>query len=206
MKHSCWLLLLLATATAGLVLLAGLRGEQRRVAAAPPLSLDGYRHEKLPEASKKKVKVKADNSPCYVCHANYDSEELVLAHAKQNIGCVKCHGDSYAHRNDEDNITPPDILYAEEMIGKACRECHETHDAPAVEVIARWQERCPAKEDPKTIVCTDCHGKHRLKFRTVWWDKKTRELVVREEGTVKYNPDYSKKKPKKNTGQGAEQG
>ena len=72
-------------------------------------------------------------------------------------------------------------MYPPEAIAEKCAECHEEHDAPAVEVIARWQERCPKKTDPSTIVCTDCHGDHRLKIRTVRWNKKTRKLIINKE-------------------------
>ena len=161
----------------------------------PLLLLDGPAEGK--KGSAPSDEPKADNSACHCCHTNYETEWLAVTHAKADVGCIKCHGECLAHRDDEDNVTPPDIMYWPEKIGPACAKCHETHEAPATEVIARWQECCPAKEDPKTIVCTDCHGKHRLKFRTVWWDKKTRKMIVRKEGTVKYNPDYTKKKPKK---------
>jgi len=141
------------------------------------------------------TKVTADNSPCYVCHVNYEEDEFVTVHAEENVGCMKCHGESFAHRDDEDNITPPDILYGADMIGPACAKCHETHDAPAAKVITRWKERCPAKEKPEEIVCTDCHGDHRLRFRTVWWDKKTRELVIRgKDERIKLAPDLTEKK------------
>lgn len=36
----------------------------------------------------------ADNSRCFVCHANYEEEPLSVSHAKANIGCVRCHGNS----------------------------------------------------------------------------------------------------------------
>jgi len=147
--------------------------------AIPPLSLDGYRHEKLPDAPKKKVEVMVDNGACYVCHGNYDGEELALGHAKGGVGCIKCHGESIAHRNDEDNITPPDIMYPADRIDAKCAECHREHDVPAREVIARWKERCPDKKDAGKLVCTDCHGRHRLARRTVEWDKKTRKLILR---------------------------
>jgi hypothetical protein len=126
----------------------------------------------------------ADNSMCLCCHMNYDEEPLAATHASHDIGCIKCHGESLAHRDDEDNVTPPDTMYWPERIDPACRKCHDSHEAEARDVIARWQERCPAKTDPQELVCTDCHGQHRLKFRTVWWDKKTGELVVRDEGEV----------------------
>ena len=174
---------------AGLVVLAivylvfaGNFPADRPAVAAPPLSIEHLLNEKLPEAPKDADEILADNNACYVCHGNYKEEPFALIHAKEDVGCADCHGESHDHRNDEDNITPPDKMYAQEDIASACAECHETHDAPARKVIARWQERCPAKTDPKKLVCTDCHGEHRLKFRTVWWNKKTGELIVRKQG------------------------
>jgi len=147
-------------------------------------------------AEKPKDEAGADNSACYVCHTNYEEEEFVLWHAKEDVGCIDCHGKSYAHRNDEDNVTPPDKMYALEDIDKeCCRDCHDEHNAPAAEVIARWQERCPAKTDPATVVCTDCHGRHRLAFRTVWWNKKTGELIVRQQGELIKRAEDLKKTP-----------
>jgi len=161
--------------------MASLSGPDVQALAVPPLSLDGLRDEKLPEAPKEKVEVKADNSACYVCHGNYDGEPLALIHAKEDVGCVECHGESTDHRNDEDNITPPDVMYPADEIDEKCEECHDTHDVPAVKVIARWQKRCPSKTDAGQLVCTDCHGQHRLKNRTVRWDKKTRKLIIGDE-------------------------
>jgi hypothetical protein len=86
------------------------------------------------------------------------------------------------HRNDEDNITPPDKMYPAAAVDKACRECHDEHNVPAVKIVARWQERCAAKGSAKDITCTDCHGAHRLKLRTVRWDKQTKKLLGREIG------------------------
>ena len=123
----------------------------------------------------------ADNESCFVCHANYKEEFLAVSHAKVNVGCIKCHGKSHAHRNDEDNVTPPDIMYPPEKIGPMCGDCHDEHDVPAREVITRWQECCPEKTDVKSILCTDCHGQHRLKLRSVRWNKTTGDLVDLEE-------------------------
>ena len=176
-------------ATAGLAALAIVSGVlfaglvfDRSATAAPPLSIEHLLNEKLPEASEDSSEILADNNACYVCHGNYQEEPFALLHAKEDVGCADCHGESHDHRNDEDNITPPEKMYAEADIGPACAKCHETHDAPASKVIARWQDHCPAKIDPKKLVCTDCHGEHRLKFRTVWWNKKTGELVIRKQG------------------------
>jgi hypothetical protein len=196
MKHAAWLILSLILAGLVFRYWADFRGDDVRAVAAPPLSLEGYLDEKLPEAPAKTAEMKVDNFACFVCHGNYEEEELVVAHGKKKVGCIDCHGESHAHRNDEDNVTPPDKMYAPEGIDKMCGGCHKKHDVAAAEVIARWQERCPAKTNPKAIICTDCHGRHRLKFRTVWWDKKTRKLIIRGKGErIKMAPDLSKKKP-----------
>ncbi len=141
---------------------------------APLLLMDAPEEKK---ASKKGSNPTADNSACYVCHTNYDGEELVEQHRVANVGCVNCHGESIAHRNDENNITPPDVMFPMESIDPACGKCHETHDVPARKVLARLTERSPGKKNPDEVVCTDCHGHHRAKLRTVIWDKKTGKLL-----------------------------
>ncbi len=192
MKKVFWLPLVAAGILLGFGHLLGVRARSDRALAAPPLSLEGYMDEKLPEAGKKGDEILADNTACFVCHGNLEEEEMVVVHAREDVGCVDCHGPSNAHRDDEDNSTPPDVMFAPGDIGKKCAECHDDHNAPAREVIARWQARCPAKTNPEELVCTDCHGQHRLKFRTVWWDKKTRKLIVRKSGErTKRAADYT---------------
>jgi uncharacterized CHY-type Zn-finger protein len=151
-------------------------------------------------AQTQKVLTQAEtkNATCYVCHANYEQEPLVQWHAKANYACSDCHGESIAHKNDENNITPPDKMYAPDEIDAACRKCHtshdiqpaevvrrwrehigdtktdvlcekchEGHDVPAADVVRKWQKQGGQKIEEKPIVCTDCHGQHRLKMRSV---------------------------------------
>jgi hypothetical protein len=144
------------------------------------------------------TEAEAKNTTCYVCHANYAEEELAQWHAKQNIGCTDCHGESIAHKNDENHLTAPDRMYPASEIDEACgkchtghdvqpaevvrrwkertgdttsdvlcEKCHESHDVPAAEVVRSWQKRTGQKEQAEAIVCTDCHGDHRLKMRSV---------------------------------------
>jgi hypothetical protein len=150
--------------------------------AAPPLSLDGYRDEKLPEAPHDSASLDGINENCFVCHGNYRGESLVVGHAKQKVGCVQCHGQSLAHQRDEDHRTPPETMYGRESVDAMCQACHQQHDVPAVKVLKRWQQRCPQKADPRQIVCTDCHGDHRLAARKVIWDRKSRKLAPAQEG------------------------
>ncbi len=101
-----------------------------------------------------------DNSRCYVCHINFDGEGLTKIHSKVGVGCEDCHGSSDAHCSDEDNITPPDRMFAKEAINSFCKGCHPD-----------------AKLKGGKKYCTDCHGKHQLEHRTRRWDKRTGELL-----------------------------
>jgi hypothetical protein len=122
---------------------------------------------------------KADNAACFVCHANFQGESLAQKHAQARVGCVDCHGKSFAHRNDENNTTPPEKMYPAEDIDRACQECHPTHDVPPARVLTLGIERGLSQKDTKAIVCTACHGDHRLTQRTVRWDKRTGKLLPR---------------------------
>lgn len=215
MKYGVWIVLFASLVVAAVVYTAGDSGDRCLTTTAqaaektsekpggpPPLVVDRGAPlllEEPPEKDPLDVPIGpvADNLACYCCHINYEEETFVVQHAKADVGCVECHGDSLDHRNDEDNITPPDVMFPPEKIAANCAECHKEHDAPAVDVIVRWQERCPAITDPKTILCTDCHGEHRLKLRTIRWNKKTGELIVRDQQQpIKMSADPTKKTPK----------
>jgi hypothetical protein len=101
------------------------------------------------------------NAACYVCHLTFVREEISKVHLAEEIGCIECHGVSAAHANDEDiGATPPDTMYKRHEVDPACAKCHETHDAPASEVVGRFLDRkLPADPSP---ICTDCHGRHRI--------------------------------------------
>jgi len=100
------------------------------------------------------------NANCYLCHIPFVREEISKVHFAEKITCIKCHGLSAAHANDEDiGATKPDITYGQDQVDKMCRECHETHDTPARAVIARFSQR---KLSDAAAVCTDCHGHHRI--------------------------------------------
>ena len=175
MRHTLSIMLVALAAVLCVAVSLAVRGW---AVAAPPLSLDGYRDEKLPEGRHDSGGLKETNGGCYVCHDNYRTESLVQSHAKEKVGCIECHGESIPHQVDEFHRTPPGKMYGPHNVDKMCGDCHEDHDAPARKVIGRWRQRCPAKTDPKKIVCTDCHFKHRLPSRTVVWDKKTGKLIV----------------------------
>ena len=114
------------------------------------------------------------NARCHVCHMNYAKEKLAVTHARAKVSCEKCHGHCNEHCSDEDNVTPPTVLFARSKIVPACMVCH------AVKALAKVDKHRPflaGKAPAAKKVCTDCHGNHRLKVRTRRWDKLTGTLI-----------------------------
>jgi predicted CXXCH cytochrome family protein len=80
-------------------------------------------------------------------------EELSKTHLRAEITCVRCHGLSAGHANDEDiGATPPDISFKRSQVDTMCLKCHESHDIDPEEIVA-------GKYPP---VCSDCHGTHKI--------------------------------------------
>lgn len=101
------------------------------------------------------------NAGCYVCHIPFVREELSKVHLKAEVACVRCHGLSAGHANDEDiGATPPDVVFRRGQVDAMCADCHRSHRAPARLVIARFLQRRLMPESAP--VCTDCHGTHRI--------------------------------------------
>ena len=93
------------------------------------------------------------NAACYVCHMTFVGEKISKTHFSEGITCIKCHGVSAGHANDEDvGATKPDITYTRDQIDRACMKCHKKHKISDSKLAGF--ERHP--------VCTDCHGKHRI--------------------------------------------
>ena len=109
----------------------------------------------------------ADNSRCFVCHVNYMQEDIAVIHARADIGCAACHGESDEHIADESwasggNGTAPDIMYPRPKINPFCLDCH-TRDKIDTE------QHKPLFANFEKMVCTDCHGSHRLEVRKCKW-------------------------------------
>lgn len=117
--------------------------------------------------------IPADNDRCHVCHINYADEKLALTHAKQGVGCEKCHGPSNAHCGSETHEIPPDIMYPHPKINPSCMTCHPKEKLGGQEMHCMVLDPNP----PMKRYCTDCHGTHRLSERKVRWDKATRNLL-----------------------------
>jgi sugar phosphate isomerase/epimerase len=115
----------------------------------------------------------ADNSYCYVCHANYEDEKLTKGHQVAGIGCDKCHGASIKHSGDEDGLTPPDKMFPTAEVNPFCMSCHPKADLAKGDAHKEWLAGLEPDE-----TCSDCHNKtHRMAVRTRVWDRVTRKLV-----------------------------
>jgi hypothetical protein len=109
----------------------------------------------------------ADNSRCFVCHVNYIQEDIAVIHARANIGCAGCHGESDEHIADESwasggNGTAPETMYPPAKINPFCMGCHPRDKIDT-------DQHKPLFTNFETTVCTDCHGKHRLEVRKCKW-------------------------------------
>ena len=110
----------------------------------------------------------ADNSRCFVCHINYMEEDIAVTHARVNMGCANCHGESDEHIADESwasggNGTAPDIMYPRAKINPFCMGCHPR------EKIDSEQHKPLFTDTTEEKYCTDCHGEHRLTNRKCKW-------------------------------------
>ena len=110
----------------------------------------------------------ANNSRCFVCHINYMQEDIAVTHARVNIGCANCHGDSDEHIADEswasgENGTAPDIMYPRTKINPFCMGCHPK------DKIDTEQHKPLIAGTINEMYCTDCHGEHRLTNRKCKW-------------------------------------
>jgi hypothetical protein len=129
------------------------------------------------------------NPFCRACHLDFDEEELALDHELAGIGCERCHGESERHRSDEDNVTPPEIMYPKAKINPTCMMCHPRHEIQEIEdhgpllagaetIFDEDFEASASGAAEAKPCCTDCHGtKHHMKVRIVRWNKATGELI-----------------------------
>lgn len=112
------------------------------------------------EGSEESDGPQADNSRCFVCHVNFMEEDIAVIHARADIGCAGCHGESDEHIADESwasggNGTAPDTMFPKPKINPFCMGCH-TKDKIDI------AQHKPLFMNMDKMVCTDCHGEHRI--------------------------------------------
>lgn len=131
---------------------------------------------------------RADNSYCDVCHVNYQEEELTEVHREVGVGCETCHGISMEHSADENNATPPEIMWASSRINGRCMTCHPRKELlPGSKAINHQSffdrlDRPQAADDGEKH-CAECHAvDHKLPHRTRVWDRETGKLIKQSGG------------------------
>jgi excinuclease UvrABC ATPase subunit len=142
-----------------------------------------------PAEEKAQEEVFVANLFCSACHYGFEEEELAFSHKLAGIGCERCHGESERHRSDEDNVTPPEIMYPKAKINPTCMMCHPRHQirhvkhhetllAGAETIFDPEIDGSAAETAGHEIYCTTCHARHhRIKVRTIRWNKATGELL-----------------------------
>jgi hypothetical protein len=142
----------------------------------------------------------ANNTRCFVCHANYEDEPLSVIHGTNNISCIRCHGECSPHSTDEDGLTAPDRMFRKSIIRFNCLSCHDWVKLVATDKQKVNRADLPEKPNHQAVLdgtardkpfCTDCHGEHRMFFRTRAWDKRTGVLVSKD-GTPRMLPAAGK--------------
>ncbi|MCP4258599.1 MAG: hypothetical protein GY774_14030 [Planctomycetes bacterium] len=131
------------------------------------------------------------NVGCFNCHGessphqndenNITPPETMYSAEKIDPFCRSCHT---AHVISPREIITRWLEKKSEGADTSCQgqDCHKSDDVPPAKVVARWKERNLVKIKPEEIVCTDCHGDHRMKVRTIIWDKKSGELLRTNKG------------------------
>jgi Zn finger protein HypA/HybF involved in hydrogenase expression len=160
--------------------------QEIRTVARDNNSTQSVTAQAVQDPGKKSAESFVANPYCKACHLDFDEEELALRHEIWGIGCERCHGESFRHRSDEANLTPPEIMYPKERVNPSCMSCHPRQDIqdtkdhqPILEAgLSTFEKATPAGKDAKKY-CTDCHGsKHRvLRVRATHWDKATGALL-----------------------------
>jgi len=98
------------------------------------------------------------NRRCLECHIDFEEELIVVAHQKAGVTCMRCHGYSQAHMEDEVRATKADAAFRGKAMTVFCQTCHE----PARHRRVREHAAELAKPLEKRRTCTACHGEHKL--------------------------------------------
>ncbi len=141
----------------------------------------GHHAKKQSAVEQTEEKTFVANLFCSACHYAFSDDELALSHERVGIGCERCHGESERHRSDENNITPPEIMYPKAKINPTCMMCHPRGKIKHVsdhKSFLAGAETIFDKSTGQKQYCTDCHGRHhRMNVRTIRWNKATGELL-----------------------------
>lgn len=98
------------------------------------------------------------NRRCLECHIDFEEEPIVVRHQTAGVTCMRCHGHSQAHIEDEVRATKADVTFRGKAMTLFCQTCHE----PDKHRRGRTHAAELAKPVGKRRSCTACHGEHKL--------------------------------------------
>ena len=123
------------------------------------MACTGVPYAQADKKSDKKTRAEAaakENNTCFECHVDFKEEELTTKHAKNGVSCVRCHGVSMPHMEDETRGTAPGAVFRGKSMKVFCLTCH----SPAKWARESQHRKEMAKEKPRT--CLQCHFDHKL--------------------------------------------
>lgn len=94
---------------------------------------------------------------CFECHIDFKAEGLTVVHQRRGVTCVRCHGPSVAHMEDEDRRTPADAKFRGKAMEAFCLTCHDPGRHARLGAHAAEARRAEGRR-----TCTQCHGEHKL--------------------------------------------
>ena len=98
------------------------------------------------------------NARCYECHVDFEGEDLASVHEKAGVACVRCHGHSQPHIDDEVRATKADATFRGKAMKVFCLTCHRPAAYRGRPAHAANEALAPDKQRS----CTRCHGEHEL--------------------------------------------
>jgi hypothetical protein len=89
-----------------------------------------------------------------MCHIDVADKVAGTRHQAKGVRCIKCHGTSLGHVQDENNQVKPDRIFTRRGIDNFCGTCHACSRTKGMAHAA-----IPAGNGR---VCTQCHGAHKI--------------------------------------------
>jgi len=98
------------------------------------------------------------NKTCFECHMDFKDEGMTVEHQAAGVSCVRCHGKSMPHMEDEARMTPPEVIFKGQAMRTFCLTCHDR----AAHAKATPLHAAEMAKNDKRKTCTACHFDHKL--------------------------------------------
>ena len=112
-------------------------------------------------SSGRQARAAAESRACFDCHIDFKIEKFSQIHECEGVSCVRCHGTSKAHKDDEVRKTLPDAVFRGKTMKVFCLTCHRAAEHRKVDAHAAAEAKARETGQPEPV-CTTCHGEHKL--------------------------------------------